>query len=67
MVYVRVDSPIGTFFKGVDEVEIFDGFDADNDGTSDGSDSLVDDAEDASGADPDAGIPDWHPKSKHQQ
>ena len=44
--------------------DIFDG-DNDNDGIPDGQDSMIEDSDPV--GDPDYGIPDWHPKSKHKQ
>ena len=51
---------------GVDEpVEICDGYDNDGDGITDNDDDMRED-KDLPG-DPDYGIPDWHPKSKHNK
>lgn len=54
-------------FENTDDTGFIDGFDADNDddGIPDSDDVLLDD-KDPEG-DPDRGIPDWHPKSKHKQ
>ena len=45
-------------------IDIFD-TDNDNDGLSDGEDDMIEDSDPV--GDPDHGIPDWHPKSKHKK
>ncbi|KYK24793.1 hypothetical protein AYK26_02850 [Euryarchaeota archaeon SM23-78] len=45
-------------------LDIIDG-DNDGDGISDSQDDMIEDKDPI--GDPDHGIPDWHPKSKHKQ
>ena len=64
---VAMEGVSKSFFENTDDdllVDIIDG-DNDNDGLPDNEDDMIED-QDLPG-DPDYGIPDWHPKSKHKQ
>jgi len=64
---VAMEGVSKSFFENTDDdllVDILDG-DNDNDGLSDNEDDMIED-QDPPG-DPDHGIPDWHPKSKHKK
>ena len=58
-----------SFFEDTDQEGVVDllDIDNDNDGLTDGEDPLIEDYENVDIDDEDAGIPDWHPKSKHKK